>query len=95
MNLVLSSHTYIPDVEAPVMPDKRIYIYGSNDNSGDTKFCSTEYRNYSSKDLIHWRDHGIIFDSVEAKYGLNNKLTLGPPDCIAYHNKYYTCGASL
>jgi arabinoxylan arabinofuranohydrolase len=89
MNPILNLDTFIPDVEAHAMPDGRVYLYGSRDNSGDTEFCSTEYRSYSSNDMIHWKDEGVIFNSSDKKYGIENGLTLGAPDCIYYRNHYY------
>jgi hypothetical protein len=89
LNPILKSNNYIPDVEARTMPNGRVYLYGSNDNPGDTEFCSTQYKTFSSDDLIHWKNHGVIFDSVSDKYGLKNGLTLGAPDCVYYEGKYY------
>lgn len=89
MNPVLNTEVFIPDVEARKMPDGRLYIYGSVDNSGDTEFCSTRYLTYSTTDLIHWKEHGTIFDSLDPKYELNSKLTLGAPDCLCINGKYY------
>ncbi|EIW13054.1 glycoside hydrolase family 43 [Lactiplantibacillus pentosus KCA1] len=89
MNPVLKSNNYIPDVEARAMPDGKVYLYGSRDNAGDTEFCSTQYQTFSSKDLVHWDDEGVIFDSTEEQYGINNGLTLGAPDCVYYEGNYY------
>lgn len=89
MNPILSSDTYIPDAEAHVMPDGKVYLYGSKDNSGDTEFCSTEYKVFSSTNLIDWKDEGIIFNSTDKEYGLGNGLTLGGPDCVYHDKKYY------
>ncbi|AVK64109.1 xylosidase [Lactobacillus sp. CBA3606] len=89
MNPILDPTVYLPDAEARIMPDGRVYLYGSHDNPGDTEFCSTNYVTYSSTDLIHWQDHGIIFNSTDKKHGVNNGLTLGAPDCIVSHNRYY------
>jgi arabinoxylan arabinofuranohydrolase len=89
MNPTLSTKIFIPDVEARVMPDGKVYIYGSMDNEGDTEFCSTSYVTYSSTDLIHWEEHGEIFNSTDKKYGLNTHLTLGAPDCLFINGKYY------
>ncbi|MFC6293691.1 family 43 glycosylhydrolase [Lactiplantibacillus daoliensis] len=89
MNPILDPTVCLPDAEARVMPDHRVYLYGSHDNPGDTEFCSTNYVSYSSTDLIHWQAHGTIFDSTNPKYAVNNGLTLGAPDCIFNHGHYY------
>ena len=39
-NPILDSHIFIPDVEAHAWGDGRIYLYGSMDHQGDTRFCS-------------------------------------------------------
>lgn len=89
MNPILNSNVYIPDVEAHTMPDGRLYIYGSHDIAGDTEFCSTNYVVYSTDDMIHWKNHGVIFNSTEDKYEFNTGLTLGAPDCLYKDGKYY------
>lgn len=43
----------IPDGEAHVMPDGRVYLYGSLDKKEDG-WCSDEYRVVSSDDLKNW-----------------------------------------
>jgi arabinoxylan arabinofuranohydrolase len=61
-NPVLPGNIHIPDPEAHVMPDGRVYIYGSWDQE-ETIFCSKEYRVISSDNMVDWTDHGISFDS--------------------------------
>ncbi len=53
----------IPDGEAHVMPDGKVYVYGSLDVS-DKYWCSTEYRVLSSEDLEHWEESPVSF-SIE------------------------------
>lgn len=89
MNPILPSNIFIPDVEAHKMPDGRLYIYGSQDNPGDTEFCSTSYLAFSTKDMIHWENHGEIFNSTDEAFHLNTQLTLGAPDCLFINGKYY------
>lgn len=89
MNPVLDIKMFIPDAEAHKMPDGRLYIYGSLDHSGDTEFCSTKYVTFSTDDMVHWVDHGEIFNSTDQLYDLNTNLTLGAPDCLYIHGKYY------
>jgi hypothetical protein len=60
-NPVLPPDVYIPDGEARVMPDGRLYVYGSWDQH-DEIFCSAQYRVVSTPDLRTWIDHGVSFD---------------------------------
>lgn len=89
MNPILPSDVFIPDVEAHKMPDGRLYIYGSQDNPGDTEFCSTSYLAFSTDDMLHWENHGVIFDSTSKVYQMNSQLTLGAPDCLYIAGNYY------
>ena len=63
MNPLLPRNFFIPDVEAHVMPDGRLYLYGSCDISGKKEYCGTEYRVFSTDDpqLSRWTDHGVSF----------------------------------
>ncbi len=90
MNPILPLQYFIPDVEAHVWPDGRLYCYGSQDIGGNLSWCSHAYRVFSSDDVIHWTDHGESF------------ATLGPtaqtpwftgelfaPDCAYHDGTYY------
>ncbi len=59
-NPVLPLNCYVPDGEAHVMPDGKLYIYGSWD-SMDNKWCSCEYHVVSTADMKTWEIHGIAF----------------------------------
>ena len=61
MNPLLPRKYFVPDAEARVMPDGRLYVYGSLDISGDRGYCSQEYRVFSTDDptLANWTDHGV------------------------------------
>ena len=52
-NPILPLQFHVPDSEAHVMPDGRLYIYGSFDNREDV-YCSEEYHVVSTADLKHW-----------------------------------------
>lgn len=63
-NPVLPVQYHIPDGEAHVMPDGRVYVYGSwDENEGDAMFCSDRYYVVSSKNMRDWTDHGLSFHS--------------------------------
>lgn len=67
-NPVLPPDLHIPDPEAHVMPDGRIYVYGSWDQLDDGTFCSHQYRVVSSADMIDWTDHGVSFSAEQASW---------------------------
>ena len=81
MNPILPLQHFVPDAEAHVGNDGRMYIYGSYDISGNTSYCSYEYRVFSSDDLVNWTDHGVSFSSCD--------FPLYAPDCICYDGVYY------
>ena len=68
-NPLLPLEYHIPDVEAHVMPDGRVYLYGSWDQYNDNKtYCSHQYRVFSTDDMKNWKDHGISFDVKEVPW---------------------------
>ena len=60
-NPVFPIDFHVPDGEAHVMPDGKVYIYGSWDNANEY-YCSEEYRTFSSSNLIDWNYHGESFN---------------------------------
>lgn len=68
-NPLLPSRFHIPDGEAHVMPDGKVYLYGSLDKTTDG-FCSQEYFVASSKDMQSWTIHpGQSFSSGQVPWG--------------------------
>ncbi len=55
-NPILPLEYHIPDSEGHVMPDGRLYIYGSYDDREDV-YCSEKYYVVSTPDLEHWTIH--------------------------------------
>lgn len=53
-NPILPLSCHVPDSEAHVMPNGRLYIYGSWDNR-DELYCSEEYHVVSTGDMKTWR----------------------------------------
>ncbi|MBP3917904.1 MAG: family 43 glycosylhydrolase [Clostridia bacterium] len=86
-NPLLDSHIFIPDVEAHVWEDGRIYLYGSYDKQGQKTYCSDLYHVYSSDDLIHWTDHGVVFSLADSNWAKDCGM-LYAPDC-AYRDGWY------
>lgn len=83
MNPILANQYHIPDVEAHVFNGVKIYLYGSQDNAQSTAYCSSEYRVFSSEDMVNFDDHGISFSIQQ-----DNKY-LYAPDCIKVGAHYY------
>jgi arabinoxylan arabinofuranohydrolase len=59
-NPVLPLGCHVPDGEARVMPDGRLYVYGSLDREPGV-YCSDEYRVVSTADLRTWTVHDRSF----------------------------------
>jgi hypothetical protein len=98
MNPLLPQNCFVPDAEARVMPDGRLYLYGSWDRSGAAQndYCSHELHCFSTDDMEHWVDHGVIFRNDESFCGIpwNPSTALYAPDAIHKDGKYYlyVCG---
>lgn len=86
------------DTEARVMPDGRLYLYGSQDVSGNASYCCKEYRVFSTDDpkMEHWVDHGVSLSNTAQDPGIpfSPDTILYAPDCIYKDGKYYlyVCG---
>ena len=86
-NPLLPLEHFIPDVEAHVWSDGRIYLYGSTDIAGNGGYCSSDYHVFSSDDLVNWVDHGICLSSSQLTW-VDGQVPLYAPDC-AYRNGIY------
>ena len=78
------------------MPDGRLYLYGSWDHPHSDYYCSREAHCFSTDDMIHFVDHGVIFRNDEEFQGMpwNTQSWLYAPDAIHKDGKYYyyVCG---
>lgn len=63
-NPILPSGIYIPDSEAHVMSDGRLYIYGSRDEN-EKAFCSNRYIVVSTSDMEEWTIHDTSLKAEE------------------------------
>lgn len=88
MNPALPIQHFVPDCEARLMPDGRMYVYGSYDIAGNHAYCSNVLHVFSSSDLIFWTDHGVSFQTSDIPWA-NEKSVLYAPDCIYKDGKYY------
>ncbi len=66
-NPLLPMEWHIPDPEAHVMSDGKLYVYGSCDKNKDV-FCSKEYFVAHTIDLIDWEISGPIFNTEEVSW---------------------------
>jgi hypothetical protein len=93
MNPLLPPQHFVPDPEARVWADGRLYLYGSYDISGDTAYCSHQLRTFSSADLLHWTDHGVSFRSAgegkDTAHIVPWDLPLYAPDCVYRDGLYH------
>lgn len=87
MNPILPRSEYIPDTEARVWADGRLYLYGSRDREGVEDYCSNSYKVFSTDDLVHWTDHGVSFET--GRVGFCEAKTLYAPDCVFAHGRYW------
>lgn len=97
MNPILPDTCFVPDAEARVMPDGRLYLYGSWDMPQNPDYCTNLAHAFSTDDLIHWEDHGVIFRNDHTFQGMawSPKSSLYAPDAIHKDGKYYyyVCGS--
>ena len=87
-NPLLPNHIFVPDCEAHVWADGRIYLYGSLDIMGNRSFCSDVHHVYSSDDLLHWVDHGVAFSLADSTWAKDCGV-LYAPDCCYRDGWYY------
>ena len=87
MNPILPNEFYIPDPEAHVWKDGRLYIYGSVDIAAADSWCSETYRVFSTDDLLRWTDHGVSFRKEQVPFATHRPLAA--PDCAERDGKYY------
>jgi len=98
MNPLLPRYFFMPDAEARVMPDGRLYLYGSQDISGNKFYSAKEYRVFSTGDpkMEQWKDHGVSLRNTKEEPGItfSPDTNLYAPDGIYRDGKYYlyVCG---
>lgn len=84
-NPFLPLDEYIPDGEPHVFGD-RIYLYGSHDTEGGTRYCSEDdYLCYSAPvdDLTNWRCDGVIFSKNQNPYCIEGQYNdMYAPDVV-------------
>lgn len=99
MNPLFPLNEYVPDGEPHVFGD-RVYLYGSHDEEGGTRFCTQNYTVWSApvNDLAKWTCHGVIYKKSQDPRSRNGKLVdFYAPDCVQgkdgrYYLYYFAAG---
>jgi hypothetical protein len=85
---------FTADPSARVFGDK-VYVYPSHDivvQPGHGRpgwFCMEDYHVFSSSNLTHWTDHGVIVSQDKVPWGNPEGYSMWAPDCIFRNGKYY------
>ncbi|MBS1664139.1 MAG: family 43 glycosylhydrolase [Bacteroidetes bacterium] len=75
--------------------NNRVYVYPSHDIPCTESrgrigwFCMEDYHVFSSADLIHWTDHGVIVSQDKVPWVNPNGYSMWAPDCVFKNGKYY------
>ena len=93
-NPILPLWECIPDGEPRLFGD-RVYLYGSHDRYGCSRFCDYKLKAWSASvdDLNHWTCHGHIFqtkpDTDHESSVAHTSNELYAPDVVEKDGKYY------
>lgn len=92
MNPLFPLNEYVPDGEPHVFGD-RVYLYGSHDEEGGTRFCTQDYTVWSAPvtDLTNWTCHGVTYRKSQDPRSKEGRLVdFYAPDCVqGKDGKYY------
>ena len=82
----LFTHLYSADPSAHVFNDT-LWVYPSHDRDDALSFSMEDYHVFSTTDMEHWQDHGIIFNPLlQTSWA---KKAAWAPDCVFRNGKYY------
>jgi arabinoxylan arabinofuranohydrolase len=87
--LGLAQHQILPDFQADPSArvfNGRLYVYPSHDIAGNKDWEMFDWHVFSTDDMIHWKDHGVIFSLKDITWA---KIHAWAPDCIERNGKYY------
>ena len=90
-NPIISSQ-FTADPTARVFNNK-IYLYPSHDIPSPIEklkdwFCMADYHVFSSSDLTHWEDHGVIVTQNKVPWVEKDSYTMWAPDCVEKDGTY-------
>ena len=77
---------YSADPSARVFGDT-LWVYPSHDRDDALSFSMEDYHVYSTTDMEHWHDHGVIFNPL--KQTTWAKSQAWAPDCVFRNGRYY------
>jgi len=86
-NPLLPDGICMPDAEAHVWADGRIYLYGSMDYCGADYWGAEQVHVYSSDNMIDWVDHGVAFTTADIRW--TQTPAIYAPDCMYRDGVYY------
>ena len=74
--------------------DGKVYMYPSHDIISPVEperkwFAMGDYHVFSSTDLVHWTDHGVILSQEDVPWGKPDGYKMWAPDCVYKDGKYY------
>lgn len=83
-------HIYTADPSAHVWKKGRLYVYPSHDVD-PPRGCDLmdQYHVFSTRDMVHWKDHGVILSSKDVEWGRKEGGFMWAPDCAYKNGKYY------
>lgn len=86
---VMSGNPILPDFQADPSAHvfgKKMWIYPSHDLAGSKGWDMLDWHAFSSSDLVHWKDNGVIFSLNDITWA---KRWAWAPDCVQRNGKYY------
>ena len=63
----VNNHMYNPD-PAPVVSGDRLYVFTGHDLDTATYFRMPDWQVFSTTDMEHWTDHGIVLTTANFKW---------------------------
>ena len=63
----VSNRTYTPD-PAPVVAGDRLYVFTGHDMDTATYFRMPDWQVFSTSDMEHWTDHGVVLSTAHFKW---------------------------
>lgn len=73
---------------APMVYEDTLYLYTTHDENeliGDF-YTMNDWRCYSTKDMVHWTDHGKVFDIKDIEWAEDRAWA---PQCCERNGKFY------
>lgn len=86
INNPIINDAYTADPSAHVFHDT-LWVYPSHDRDDAMSFSMEDYHAYSTTDMEHWEDHGVIFNPLTDTQWA--KEAAWAPDCVYRNGKYY------